>query len=286
MLNLKTPVYVLRDFQNKTILESIRKDFQENGWICVDPQIPDFDSAAETLIRELNSRCGSAPRVLDGWRFCRPARKIAEHRSILFMLKALYGRSPVPFQTLNFSRGTQQPAHSDTIHFHTSPPGWMAGVWIAFEDTDEENGPLFVCPGSHRLPCYHMQDFGLRPDYADYGRYEEEIGRIIQIQGWTKTELHLKKGQAVVWSANLLHGGAPVKDASRTRYSQASHYFFSGCEDYYVPMHSDPAAGKLRFHPSPGFTPLHRFYPYAAGIRKWVKNFSSDFRNRGRRGLS
>jgi hypothetical protein len=36
------------------------------------------------------------------------------------------------------------------------------------------------------------------------------------------------KGQAVIWAANLLHGGSLQRDRSRTRHSQVTHYFFEG----------------------------------------------------------
>ena len=41
-----------------------------------------------------------------------------------------------------------------------------------------------------------------------------------------------------MWHANLLHGGAPQRDTSRTRHSQVTHYFFEGCR-YWTPMLSD-----------------------------------------------
>ena len=71
----------------------------------------------------------------------------------------LYDREVVPFQTLNFLRGTQQMAHSDTIHFSSLPAKFMAGVWIALEDVTHENGPLFYYPGSHKMPEYNFNHF-------------------------------------------------------------------------------------------------------------------------------
>ena len=70
-------------------------------------------------------------------------------------------REPLPFQTLNFPVGTSQYPHSDSIHFHTIPAGFMVGVWVALENIDAENGPLVYYPGSHKLPYFSMQDLGL-----------------------------------------------------------------------------------------------------------------------------
>jgi hypothetical protein len=44
--------------------------------------------------------------------------------------------------------------------------------------------------------------------------------------------------QAILWASNLLHGGAPQADRSRSRHSQVTHVFFEGCR-YYTPMLSD-----------------------------------------------
>jgi hypothetical protein len=48
----------------------------------------------------------------------------------------------------------------------------------------------------------------------------------------------MPRGHALIWSSNLLHGGAPQRDRERTRNSQVTHYFFEGCE-YYTPMLSE-----------------------------------------------
>jgi hypothetical protein len=59
-------------------------------------------------------------------------------------------------------------------------------------------------------------------------------------------QFHAKKGQALIWAANLLHGGSAQKDLKRTRYSQVTHYYFKGCS-YYTPLGSVPFLGKI-FH--------------------------------------
>ena len=66
-------------------------------------------------------------------------------RSVLRCETALY-------TSLLFERGSQQKLHRDSPLFVTRPEGCYLGVWAALEDTDGENGPLLVVPGSHRLP--------------------------------------------------------------------------------------------------------------------------------------
>jgi len=178
-----------------------------------------------------------ATRVQDVWKWVDESRQLAVNPAVRQALGELVGRKALPFQTLNFPIGTSQYAHSDTIHFNTIPEGYMAGVWVALEDIDEDNGPLIYYPGSHKLPYYSMQDLGLEPGYDNYQNYEQKIQQLIADQGFESELGVAKKGEALIWHANLLHGGAPRKDLERSRHSQVTHYYFEGCK-YYTPMES------------------------------------------------
>lgn len=128
----------------------------------------------------------------------------------------------------------------------------MAGVWVALEDIDSDNGPLVYYPGSHKLPVFTNEHIGANPDYlaenphAHYMQYERAWEEIVDSLGLQPLEFHAKKGQALIWSANLLHGGAAQKDLGRTRYSQVTHYYFHGC-CYYAPLGSVPFLGTIHF---------------------------------------
>ncbi|MDB5193249.1 MAG: phytanoyl-CoA dioxygenase [Segetibacter sp.] len=97
------------------------------------------------------------------------------HYKSLLHNKAL-GKEVVLFQTLNFIKGSNQRAHSDSIHMTTYPLGYLIAVWIALEDTNDNNGPLFYYPGSHKLTYLLNNDFNEtsnllklgKKDYTDY----------------------------------------------------------------------------------------------------------------------
>ncbi len=97
-------------------------------------------------------------RVQDAWKSSSHVLALATAPRVLAILRELYGRKPLPFQTLNFPVGTQQRAHSGAIHFDSIPGGLMCGVWTALEDIDRENGPLVFYPGTHKLPVVSMDD--------------------------------------------------------------------------------------------------------------------------------
>ena len=163
-------------------------------------------------------------------------KQVAALPTIIQKLRLLYQRDPIAFQTLNFETGTQQNGHSDAVHFHCLPHRFLCGAWIAMEDTDAENGPLFYYPGGHKLPIVEPADMGWKT--PDYKKYIEYIGKLIALQSFERKEIHMKKGQALLWAANLIHGGSRVLDRSRTRYSQVTHYFFENCI-YYKPWETD-----------------------------------------------
>jgi ectoine hydroxylase-related dioxygenase (phytanoyl-CoA dioxygenase family) len=178
-------------------------------------------------------------RIREGWRISANVKALALDPKVFAILRELYGREPLPFQTINFCVGTQQKTHSDTIHFNSMPSGYMCGAWVALEDMDMDNGPLIYYPGSHKLHEVSMQDVGVEAHASEYPHYESFIADLIEREDLQPEYGTIRKGQVLIWSANLLHGGAPQRDESRTRHSQVTHYFFEGCK-YYTPMSSKP----------------------------------------------
>jgi ectoine hydroxylase-related dioxygenase (phytanoyl-CoA dioxygenase family) len=239
-----------------------REAFERDGYLVIDPEIP--PETLERVIADLDGQYRPARnlgplnrfrrfpyqdwvRIQDAWRASKSVKAVARAPKVLALLRELYGREPLPFQTLNFRVGTQQKAHSDTLHFNSEPSGFMCGVWVALEDIDEDNGPLFYYRGSHKLVEVTMQDVGVSATRDEYPRYEEHLQRLIDEKELTPSYGLLRKGQALVWAANLMHGGAKQRDPDRTRLSQVTHYFFEGCR-YYTPMLSTPEQRAWR-HP-------------------------------------
>ena len=187
-------------------------------------------------------------RVQDAWVYNEDIRAIASNQAILDLLGKLYGRKAFPFQTLNFPVGTQQHLHSDSIHFSSIPERFMCGVWLALEDIGADAGPLTYLPGSHKWPILSNIMIGRRgsdgPREHAQAPFEAAWRALIENSG-TEPEVFLaRKGQALIWAANLLHGGSPQTDPARTRWSQVTHYYFEDCI-YYTPSFSDEAIGKL-----------------------------------------
>jgi ectoine hydroxylase-related dioxygenase (phytanoyl-CoA dioxygenase family) len=157
-------------------------------------------------------------------------KEVTNHEQLCKILDFILGKEVVPFQTLNFIKGSNQRAHSDSIHMTTYPLGYLIAVWIALEDTNENNGPLFYYPGSHKLPYLLNNDFNessniLNLGKKDYSDYEDVIEEILKTNRFEKKIFFAKKGDVFIWHANLIHGGAPIIDNSLTRKSMVIHYY-------------------------------------------------------------
>ena len=61
-------------------------------------------------------------------------KRLSLSQIVINTLESLYDASPKAFSTINFLHSTQQPLHSDYVHFGTLPEGRLAGSWIALED--------------------------------------------------------------------------------------------------------------------------------------------------------
>lgn len=237
----------------------IASDLHHNGYAVIDFPEPDFASIATRIRSKLGpqfdlpewqrSAAGSL-RVQDAWKQHEEVQLLAAHPRIIELLSALYGRRAWPFQTLNFPVGTQQPAHTDAVHFSSVPERFMCGVWVALEDIHEDAGPLEYYPGSHRWPMFSNDQLGLCA--ADHGGpmgqgvYEPLWRALVQLHSLSPKHFLPREGQALIWTANLLHGGAAQHDRTRTRWSQVTHYYFEDCA-WYTPMGSDPIYGNVLF---------------------------------------
>ncbi|MFW5661428.1 MAG: phytanoyl-CoA dioxygenase family protein, partial [Oceanicaulis sp.] len=178
---------------------------------------------------------GQCRRAQDLWRREPAVHRLAADPAILAFLSRVYGRAAAPFQTLNFPIGTEQDPHADTFHFSTEPAGFMCGVWIALEDVTEDQGALIYYPGSQTLAEIDGRALAGRDGAAGYSGL---IAERLDEAGCAPRRAPLKKGQALIWAAGLVHGGGVIEREGATRLSQVTHYYFADCV-YTVPQYRD-----------------------------------------------
>lgn len=188
------------------------------------------------------------PRVIEGWRKSKSIKIIAKNKLIRNLLSFLYNKEPIPISTINFYAGTEQPLHSDYIHFGSIPELFLAGAWFALEKVDKNNGPLTIVPGSHKLKIVNFSDFNLDIPKTSkelkeyYSIYENYLQDLIKEKKMKTKKIFLNKGDAIIWAANLLHGGSKIKK-NNSRLSQVVHYHFDKLDYIYNPCFSNKNIG-------------------------------------------
>lgn len=230
-------------------------DLRDKGFAVFDFPDPEFDALSGRIREGLCDRMdwdewrtnGGDRRMGNAWSTNEDVRRVAANQKVLDLLTHLYGRRAFPFQTLNFPVGTQQHFHTDSVHFSSMPERFMCGVWVAFEDIGADQGPLVYYPGSHKWPIYTHQHIGYRFNQGDavsQDRFHEMWEQLVEVHGIKPERFLPRKGQALIWSANLLHGGDMQIDRNKSRWSQVTHYYFEDCL-YYTPLGSNEPIGDL-----------------------------------------
>lgn len=209
--------------------------FENNGYAILKKYL-DVDTAdainkeIDTLLEQKKVKYKHRNKIMFAIRKSALLRKIGESKELLELLSSIMGEEVKLFQSINFKKGSEQPTHSDSIHMTTFPLGGLLGVWIALEDIDLDNGPLHYYPGSQKLPYYLNKDYENEGSFfltgdKDYTEYEDLIKEKLSHQSYQKVVFTAKKGDVLIWHANLFHGGEPHLNQEKTRKSMVFHYF-------------------------------------------------------------
>lgn len=155
--------------------------------------------------------------------------KALKHQDFLFQ------NATSLYSSLFFEIVSAQEIHRDEPYFWTQPAHSYFGTWLALEDTYDNNGPLIVIPGSHKLNplmidkikiAHQKYDDLKKINYLDEGlwnEYQREIKKLCFGNGLQLKEVYVKKGDTIIWHSLLAHGGAKIKYATRTRLSFVFH---------------------------------------------------------------
>ncbi len=177
-------------------------------------------------------------RIVDAFKRSEAVRGALTDPGLTRLLEFLLGREVSLFQSINFFEGSEQRAHSDSFHMTTEPIGYLIALWVALEDVAPDAGPVFYYPGSHRLPYVMSEDLGgersrLFLAEGKQERYEDRIDEEVAEAGLAPIDFLARKGDVLVWHANLLHGGRPIERAGASRRSLVAHYFAQGVLCYH-----------------------------------------------------
>jgi ectoine hydroxylase-related dioxygenase (phytanoyl-CoA dioxygenase family) len=238
-----------------------KKFFDNYGYLIInlhdDDLINEVNKDVENIISNQNIKTNSkiysyndSPRIVESYKKSCNCKALAKHPVVKDALSYLFDSNPVPFSTINFLRSTQQPLHSDYVHFGTLPELNLVGAWIALEDINPRSGPLQVVPGSHKMDIFEYIQLvdSLPKKLTDvkkqYTLYENWVRDEIKKRKLKPITPKLKKGQCILWAANLLHGSPDCQDSTLSRKSQVTHWTFDCVKMHYNPNFSIPSEKK------------------------------------------
>ena len=163
------------------------------------------------------------------------------HPRLLDVVQALRGPDVVALQTMLFTKAPGsfgQGFHQDSFYIPTFPDS-LVGAWIAIERADEENGCLWVSPGSQTEPVYPPASgggFG-QTDLADIRKVENVGGHSNDDADATNTlkpiadryargevPLILEPGDVAFFGGHVFHRSLSNKTTDRFRRSLVNHY--------------------------------------------------------------
>ncbi|MDB5227597.1 MAG: phytanoyl-CoA dioxygenase [Bacteroidota bacterium] len=177
-------------------------------------------------------------KIFNAYKQSAVIRNIITDKRLMELFCLILDKKVLPFQTINFLKGSEQSAHSDSIHMSTFPQGFMIAAWFALEDVSIEQGPLSYYPGSQLLPYITNEDYdyegnSFMVDGNANKKFEEKIQSEINENDLHKEIFTAKKGDVFIWHANLIHGGEPLLNQALTRKSMVVHYFAEGVICYH-----------------------------------------------------
>ena len=162
-------------------------------------------------------------KLLDLHMVSEAARQAIFSRKIHRFITLVFERLPVAFQSLTFENGSQQPTHCDIAFVHVDSPREFVASWIALEDIKSGSGELQYYPGSHRLDDVLFENESVWA-CGDLSHYSDELNNRAVAAGLELQRFTPNRGDALLWSSGLYHGGSPRTDRSLSRKSLVTHY--------------------------------------------------------------
>ncbi len=219
-------------------------DFIDNGYLIIkgfydQEQVDQLNQTVDDLIED--NQVGfnfSGKKIMNAHLTAPNIDAHFKQEKLLKLMSFLLGKKVLPFQSINFIEGSEQRAHSDSIHMTTAPEGYLTATWTALEPCHKGNGPLFYYPKSHRIPFVSCEDYETGHSKFllgknSYPNYENYMDDLIQKNQLKKEFFFANTGDVLIWHSNLLHGGSGITQEGTTRKSIVCHYYAEGVICYH-----------------------------------------------------
>lgn len=174
------------------------------------------------------------PRMMHPHRVDATAMRYMLHPVFAAVLERLLGEPAIAAQSMFYwkpptARG--QAFHQDNFYLKVHP-GTCIAAWAAVDATDEENGCLFVAPGSHRLDIFCPEEADTGVSFTrDYVPVPPDLEAV---------PAPMAAGDVLFFGGNLIHGSFPNESADRFRRAFICHYAGESARElskHYFPLY-------------------------------------------------
>ena len=151
------------------------------------------------------------------------------------VLEGLLGRPALGAQTMYYYKppgAKGQGMHQDNFYLLAKPATCIA-AWSPIDSADEENGCLWVVPGSHKEGILCPETRTER--WLNYG--DSHISHFPRDA--KPIPVPVKRGETIFFGGNLIHGSGPNRSADRWRRTFIGHYVDEASEElsrFYHPV--------------------------------------------------
>jgi phytanoyl-CoA hydroxylase len=238
------------------------RDFERDGYVIFEGAAPDddltrfetaistaFRNGHENLIGQLPGSGANQPvvagmtrkgtRIVDSFAVLPSALDLLANARLTQFMRAIFDEQPLLFQSISFDMGSGQGMHRDTAYVVVNRPMEMLACWIALEDVRPGSGELQYIAGSHRLPDFQFSDnrkhWNSQQDGMEaHNKWFRWILDESDRRQLPTRRFMAKRGDILVWHADLAHGGSPITDPELTRKSLVGHYCPVSAEPYFM----------------------------------------------------
>jgi len=193
-----------------------------------------FEVANEAIFATQRNPAGHYPRVGNLHAAIPQLLPLFTRNSIWLQVQdVLFGAPTALYTSLFYEVGSEQSLHRDTPLFTTRPEYLYFGSTVYLEPAGDENGCLEVMEGGHLLPELDREAIALRRyasldeipqlDNDIWNDYQNAVVAQGRERGLQVKRLYVEAGDSLIWHPQLPHGGTPINDRNRTRFSLVMH---------------------------------------------------------------
>jgi len=235
------------------LMNTFSRNFAEHGFCHVDGLFSDSDlSEIEAFFEAYKESGGSVfdagsryeeidpaerqVRAMHPHRYSEKARAWFLNPAVMDVLKELLGSEAFGTQTMYYYKppgAKGQGMHQDNFYLLASPATCIA-AWTPIDDATEDNGCLWVVPGSHRhdIHCPKAKSGGKWFNYGD--SHINPFPRDAK-----PVPVPVRRGQTLFFGGHLIHGSGPNRTKDRSRRTFIGHYVSESTDslaEFYHPI--------------------------------------------------